>query len=218
MSTELEIPKQNEITPADLDCFNSYLAEGVEAWYKAGKLLVDMVERNPNAYSIIARNNPHLTIDLLLALEKIGRKEIFPYVLLDKSAGSSKLLELPYDLQVKYYKEPVEVVLFRGAGSYAVERKLATNLSKDEVKLVFGPAGVRSVEDQRKLIDGNNGPSLLNGKRTYSKRQKLAGYLEVSCDKAGKLSYKAIDYFPVSQTVKVLLPGESVVLSIYKPI
>lgn len=219
MNDTLEITKTHEITQADIECFNAYLIEGVEAWFKAGKLLVEMVERNPNAYSIIIRNNPHLSIDLLLAFEKIGRREIFPYVLLDKSPGSKRLLELPYELQAKYYREPLQVVTSARDGTPVIEKKLANNLTKDEVRIVFGPNGtIRTPEEQTALLKSDtrtNGVS----RRTYSRREKLTGYVQVESDKAGKITCKTIDYFPQRQTVKVLLPAgkeSSLVLSVYK--
>lgn len=215
MNTNLELTKAQEITKADIECFNAYLAEGVEAWVKAGQLLVKMVERNPNAYGIIVANNPHLSIDLLLAFEKIGRNEIFPYVLLDKSPGSRQLLALPYDIQVKHYKEPVEVVAKIIDGKPVVEKRLVSNLSKEEVQIVFGPNGIRSTAEQTELLKA--APSIAPLRKKYTRHQKLVGYCKVTNGKDGKITYEPVAYFPTSQCTKAFLGDDgTVVLAIYK--
>lgn len=214
----MELAKSQEITKADIESFNAYIAEGVEAWYKAGRLLVGMVERNPNTYSIIIKENPHLSIDLLLAFEKIGRNEIFPYVLLDKSPGSRKLLSLPFELQKKYYREPVSVVARLIDGKPVVEKRLVSNLTKEEAQIVFGPDGIRTEAEQVTLLE-QHGPSLTPAKRKYQRHQKLVGYCKVKQDKAGKVSYEPIAYFPTTQCAKVFLNDDGeVVLAVYKHI
>lgn len=211
----MEIAKAQEITKADIECFNAYIAEGVEAWYKAGRLLVQMVERNPNTYSIIIKENPHLSIDLLLAFEKIGRNEIFPYVLLDKSPGSRRLLALPFELQKKHYREPVPVVARLIDGKPVIEMRLVSNLTKEEVQIVFGPDGIRSEAEQVALLKQQ--PSVGPAKRKYERHQKLIGYSKVTADKSGKLTYETIPYFPARDCTKVFLNDDGqVVLAVYK--
>lgn len=132
--------------------FCDLMNRGVELWVAAGELLVKMVDQNPNAYSIIQREFPHVSIDTLLAFERIGRKEIFPYLLLDGSPGARKLVALPYDVQNKYYKQPVKVLVGWRNGKPLVEDKTVTQMSKFEADRAFSSRGLRTVDEQIDLL------------------------------------------------------------------
>lgn len=141
-----------EITDEHVSQFMSLVNEGVAAWIKAGKLLVQMVERNPNTYAIIRKANPQLSIEILLSFEKMGRNQIYPYLLLEDSPGSAALASLPYDLQVEHYKTGVPVFCGWKGNTPIIERKQISALSKTEAKRVFSPSGLRTVDEQKKLF------------------------------------------------------------------
>src|SRR5579862_1583816 len=110
MTTALQPPNPKEITKEQARRLADFIQEGVESWVKAGKMLVQMVDANPNAYTIIQQECPHLSPNVLLAFEKIGRLEVCPWLLLDNSDGAKRLLQLPYKLQNEFYKKKVEVL------------------------------------------------------------------------------------------------------------
>lgn len=132
--------------------FATLVSAGIDAWVKAGEVLVEMVDGNPNAYSIILRECPHLSVDMLLAFEKIGRREIYPYLLLENCPGARMLAKLPFVLQNKYYKEPVEVLVGWMNGKPIVAKKEMRLMTKPEAERVFTANGVRSIEEQKALL------------------------------------------------------------------
>lgn len=155
MSTALQPQlkhKEVEITGEHVQQFMAFVTEGVLAWTKAGRLLVQMVERNPNTFALIRKDNPQLSIDVLLAFEKIGRNEIYPYLLLEDSPGSKRLLALPYELQTKYYKTKVKVAVGWLAGKPVVEEKDVHALTSKEAERAFSPKGLRPIEEQIQLL------------------------------------------------------------------
>lgn len=138
-----------EITTDHVRQFVGLVNGGIECWVKAGKLLVQMSERNPNTYRIIMKECPAISADTLIAFEKIGRNEVSPYVLIDKSAGCQKLLSLPFHLQNELYGKKIPVLVEWVNGVAKVVDKTPSQMTRLEAKRVFHSNGVRSVDDQK---------------------------------------------------------------------
>lgn len=143
------------IQTSEVQQFSQLVSAGVDAWNKAGKLLVQMVDRNPNAFSIICRSDPRISIDMLLAFERIGRNQLNPYLLLDSSPGSDKLMTLPVELQNRFYTEKIPTVTRFKSGSPIIEEKLFREMSRLEAMRVFAPGGIRTIDEQCELIAPN---------------------------------------------------------------
>ena len=124
---------------------------GVEAWVKAGMLLCEMKAKEPGIFNVILAEHPYLSNDILLTFERIGKREIYPYLLVDGSPGSRMLSALPYDTQVQLYHEDVAVVVRRGDFTTTL-RKTVRSLTKPEAARVFDGARMRSVSEQTKLV------------------------------------------------------------------
>lgn len=128
--------------------FAAFVQAGVDAWTKAGELLVEMVEANPSAYAEIIKECPNISVDVLLAFERIGRKKVYPHLMIDTSPGARRLLALPYDLQEKYHKATIEVCCGEKEGVPLSTKKSISALSSHEAAMVIGPNGIRTVEEQ----------------------------------------------------------------------
>ena len=129
--------------------FTTLVNMGIEAWTKAGKLLVDFIEEHPNGHELILNECPSISIETLLSFERIGRREVSPKLLIDSSVGARKLSTMPFDEQQRYSVEPIEVLVgYYEGGKPMIERKMFNKLSAKEVRMVFGTIGVRSVETQ----------------------------------------------------------------------
>ena len=131
--------------------FCSLINAGVEAWVKAGALLCEMKAKEPGIFNVILAAHPYLSNDLLLTFERIGKREIYPYLLVDGSPGSRMLSALPYDTQVQLYHKDVPVVVRRGDFTTTL-RKTIRSLTKPEAVRVFDGARMRSVSEQTKLV------------------------------------------------------------------
>jgi len=95
---------------------------------------------------------------MLLAFEKMGRRQIYPALLMDTSPGAKRLLELPYECQEKFSKEPVEVVIDASNGEIKTEKKYVKELSAYESNMVFDREGVRPKEAQAEYAKTHSKP------------------------------------------------------------
>ena len=110
-----------------------------------------MKSREPDIFNVILATNPHMSNDILVTFERIGRREIYPYLLVDGSPGSRMLSALPYDTQVRLYNDEVPVVVRSGDFTTTL-RKRVPELSSREAALVFDGARVRPVTEQTRII------------------------------------------------------------------
>lgn len=176
MNSEQKANKTVAVTvPTDADgagLFVSLISQGVEAWMKAGAVLVQMVDKNRNAFEMIMYDYPQISIDVLVAFERIGRKQLYPYLLLDNSPGSRRLLNLPYGLQAQYYKASVDVITGWDNGSPRIESKSVHRLTYDEAERAFSHQGVRDIEQQKDLFRPK--ASRVNTHRRFPRRDCIA--------------------------------------------
>lgn len=131
------IPEEGEELPElgdpEIHRFIELVNQGIEAWAKAGAILVQMVDRNPNAYKLIMAKSPHISVDLLLAFERIGRRKVYPYLLMERSAGAQRLLNFPYAEQEKLFHNPkIKFVLSVNGGKHLTTDKSIFQLSHSE--------------------------------------------------------------------------------------
>jgi len=141
--------------------FCALIFSGIEAWIKAGKLLCEMKTENPEVFFLIRVERPELTIEILETFERIGRQEIYPYLVADGSPGARHLMALPYGEQRKIYEEGVLVVTKRGA-----QIKKVSQLSLIELGRVFDGERIRSEKEQSEILRHRRRASLVARART----------------------------------------------------
>lgn len=204
------MPSQNnsELTQAHVRTFVDLLEQGVEAWVKAGKLLVQMLERNPNTYVIILKECPRLSISLLLTFERIGRNELHPNLVLDTSIGAKQLLSLPYPLQDKYYKETIPVVVaLDGKRQPVIQRKLYHQINKEEARRVFAFGKLRTVEEQAAMIPAQKKGTGRVVPTEHSKFSSI-GCFRLSLDKQGKPVVLKADAIDAPSIIEIKVTGD----------
>ena len=138
-----------KFTPENIEKFSILVNTGIQFWIEAGKLLVAMIDDNPETKSLILESNPTLSMDSLVAFEKIGRRQVTPYMLLETCVASKRLITMPIEVQEQCLKEPVEVVTAIKKNGH-VSRKIGMrSLTQVESDLVFSEEGkVRTVDEQ----------------------------------------------------------------------
>ena len=139
--------------------FAALVNAGVNSWTLAGKMLVEMVDQDPTAFKKIITLYPAISHEMLAIFERIGRNQVYPYLLLDTSPGCRKLLEMPYESQVEIFKNGVDVVvdLKRGTREPVIERKRIQQISSFEASVVFADGELRSVERQASIKEMASG-------------------------------------------------------------
>lgn len=143
------------------DCVN----KGIDAWIEAGRLLNELVEEDPSVRQKIFARNPWMTKYVLGGFERIGRREIYPRLLLDSSPGARRLIRLPYDEQERLYCTVVEVAVIN-EGRVSTERKSLQSLTNNEADLVFGKNSIRPVEQQKRILTEKKADSVVHSPLT----------------------------------------------------
>jgi hypothetical protein len=133
---------------AQIDQFIALFKEGVEAWIKAGEILVHMVEEDPYIYDYIIAQCPTLNAGILGRFEQMGRKTLHPQLLLTASPGFAKLQKLPYSMQERYIEEPVPIIVHTDEGTDVLLVK-AKDMTKEQASQVFAPGRIRTEGEQK---------------------------------------------------------------------
>lgn len=147
-----ERPKLSVENEVSIETFVILVKSGIELWTRAGAILVALVEKNPNIYSEVIQKNPDITFEMLLVFEKIGRKQIYPALLMDNSPAAKRAMELPYEEQERLCKEQIEVLLPMRNGHDETTKKYLKELSIYESKMVIDRDGVRPIAKQKEFM------------------------------------------------------------------
>jgi hypothetical protein len=138
-------------TPAQQ--FIKLFLAGCDAWREAGKLYVEEVNKDPLFPNEIKRLEPSITTAMLTTIERIGRGEIHPVLVLqgENRPGIAALARLPMSVQTQYVSKPVPLLTILD-GKTKIELKPASKLTRNEAEQVFSREGVRTPEEQAKVI------------------------------------------------------------------
>lgn len=128
------------------------IKQGVEAWVKAGKLVAQAVDEDPDFIDKVCAKCPDISPEVMLRFDQIGRNRLYPKLLLSDSPGVKKLFRLPYALQERYSEKPVELLISENDSTKTLHVDVR-NLTADQARQVFDKSGVRSVAAQRAWLE-----------------------------------------------------------------
>lgn len=144
--------KQEITIESDIKNFVEAYQKGLDAWMTAGKILVSMVDRDPDAYEKILTKAPAMTPEILCVFERIGRGVLHAPLAMDSSPGVERLKMLPLSVQRNHEMTPIEIVVRKQDGSYDTLRVLPKNMTRAQAKLAFSKDRIRSLGEQRALL------------------------------------------------------------------
>ena len=147
MKNTLSLTAQNERIATFIELFKA----GVEAWIKAGEILVELVEADPHTYDYIIQQCPQLNAGILGRFEQMGRKILHPQLLLTASPGFAKLQKLPMSMQERYIEEPIPLIVHTEEGTDVLLVK-AKDMTKDQAAQVFAPGRLRTEGEQKAYL------------------------------------------------------------------
>lgn len=128
--------------------FGALIHEGIGAWMRAGKLLVELLDGGEVRREEILRGCPGMGAAVLERFELIGRRVLHPGTLLSSAPAMATVRRLPWAEQDRLLREKITIV--RGYGEGSETKVKVEELSSIEVGVVFGEGGrVRSVSEQR---------------------------------------------------------------------
>jgi hypothetical protein len=146
---------KTQLSVSNAELFISLITKGLESWLAAGKLVMESLEANPAWAEEVHALYPEVGLETIYAFERIGRMKLHPRLLLSDAPGYRRLRCLPYDLQEKFLKEPVKLLIREGKNWEELNVN-AVNLTADQCKQVFTDHEVRSVPAQRAWIESQN--------------------------------------------------------------
>jgi hypothetical protein len=151
-----------------IDQFIQLYTQGVEAWVKAGEIIVELVEADPFIFDYIIQKCPHLNAGVLGKFEKMGRKIIHPHLLLSNSPGAERLAKMPYSVQQRFIDEPIPLIIHSDQGTDVLLVK-AKDLTAAQANQVFTNDRMRTEGEQKAwMVDQQSKAAVVNVKAHVS--------------------------------------------------
>lgn len=143
-----------------IEQFVAFLYEGVAAWEKAGKLLVALIEKNPDVKARIVREHPEISFSVLSRLEMVGRGMVKPEFLLSDAPAYRAVRCLPISDQERLSTDPNLPLVIREQGRTEVLHVDFRNLQASQVSQVFAKDHIRTEAEQRAWIEAQERPKM----------------------------------------------------------
>lgn len=138
-------------TLATIEEFARLVVDGINAWTSAGKILNELIKEDETVRDRIMDKIPWMTPQVLDGFERIGREEIFPHLLLDRSPGAHALIALPYEEQKRLHAASMAIAVYK-KGEITTEHRRLQELTEREADLVFTDTAVRPIAEQSKIL------------------------------------------------------------------
>lgn len=127
------------------------LTGAVEAIQEAGKILVELIAEDEDAFEKIKKALPHVTEKSLIRIRKVGLGLLDPRIMIDGSHAARRLESLPIERQKFYWENPIPVVVST-LGRPEIVQKNARELTYKEVSTVFSKDGIRNPTEQISVL------------------------------------------------------------------
>lgn len=128
--------------------FANLCQQGIDAWTRAGEILVELVEADPQIFDKIIEADPRMNAGILGKFEAMGRKVLHPQLLIGDSPGFEKLAEMPYSVQERFLSESIPLVVETESGT-DVLLVSAKNITSNQARQIFGKGRIRTEGEQK---------------------------------------------------------------------
>lgn len=135
-----------------IESFRDALSGARQNLITAGKLLVEMLDENEDAFEILVAQKV-ATLPMLESLERVGRGQLDPALLTDVSPAAQRAIAkaLPPQAQKQLLTGFVPVAV-QDNGGFKVEQMRMADLSQHQAARVIGDGVIRTVEAQCEII------------------------------------------------------------------
>lgn len=128
--------------------FANLCQQGVDAWTKAGEILVNLIDQDPEIYDKIIAFDPRMNAGILGRFEQMGRRVLHPQLLLDDSPGFGKLAQMPYSVQERFINESIPLVVETSDGTDVLMVSVK-NCTSSQARQIFGKGRIRTEGEQK---------------------------------------------------------------------
>lgn len=142
---------QEPLASSRIEQLQQAIFTGIESWRHAGELLVSILEEDGLSLAMISERSD-LPLDVLSQLEKIGRKQLVPQLLLAEYPAARRLERLPMSEQERLMHDSVEVLVLRD-GKADTLHVTVRDLTGSQVKQVFASNHIRTLAEQRQWLE-----------------------------------------------------------------
>lgn len=209
----------------EIDSFVEQVNKGIDAWRKAGQILVELSRRQPDIFRLIQARHPSISESVLQTFARIGREEIWPPLLVDASLGARKLLECSYAEQKEYAEKPIKVAIAWDGKTIKTKDVKVQELTKQECAVVFSEGSINTLDQQAWRLRGGTHPG--NNQPDSPSQVYVAprltnvdiGYFSLVIQPDGTIKCEPCGKSTVAQPVRVLSNGQgyrSAVVVLYK--
>ena len=140
------VPKTSKLEEIKTALFN-----GFSQFIKAGQLVVESLEEGGLSLASLSEAID-VPIDVVAQLEKIGRRQLSPHLLLAEYPAARKLERLPMSEQERLMIEPVEVLVMR-SGNPDTLLVNVQHMTPSQTRQVFASNHLRSLAEQRQWLE-----------------------------------------------------------------
>lgn len=133
--------------------FKALCQQGIDAWIEAGKIIVELVEDDPQVFDKIIEADPRMDAGILGRFEAMGRGVLHPHLLLNDSPGYTKLAQMPFSVQERYVEDHMELIVDTATGT-DVLRVAVKDMTPAQARQAFARDRVRTPGEQKAwLVD-----------------------------------------------------------------
>jgi len=143
---------QTAIIKPEVQQFTELFQRGKQCWIEAGEIIAREVDKDPLFIDEVCAACPDITPECVMRFYDLGKKRLHPELLVSSSPGCKMLARLPYDLQAKYIKEPIPLLICND-GTWETLPVDVRNLTTSQAKQAINCENVRTQAAQRTWIE-----------------------------------------------------------------
>lgn len=134
--------------------FGEQLGRAAQSWVEAGKILVEILDDDPQSMDRILEAYPTITHSALVQLEAVGRGVLDERLLTTSTPGGRALRRMPISVQRRFLNECVDLVVETQEGTDVL--LVATdNLTPKQTRQVFSSQHCRTPAEQKAWLVEN---------------------------------------------------------------
>ena len=122
------------------------LQQGIECWEKAGEMLIKNLDAGASLNTVSEATG--IALNILEQLERIGRKQVIPRLLISDYPAARAMEKLPYSEQERLQRDTVPLIV-SADGKIDVLMVKPDDMTPNQVKQAFCKGHIRTAAEQR---------------------------------------------------------------------
>lgn len=117
-----------------------------------GKMIAQLVDAEGyDVYAKLQKENPRLSINTIVTIERVGRGRLLPELAFDSSPGARRLAAMPFEIQKAVYNQPVKLVKAEAGKLVLYEKPLSQIKDPQELRQAFADDRPRTIDEKRAI-------------------------------------------------------------------